>query len=60
MFFIYLINNRLQHYEIIGANLLWTLEKAIGVEWNAELKEAWLMCYNTIVKTMTDAAQNAA
>ena len=51
---------RLQHYENIGATLLWTLEKAIGTEWNATLREAWLICYDTVVTTMTGTAQNTA
>jgi len=49
-----------RHYQIIGANLIWTLEKAIGTDWDNQLKEAWLVCYDTVVKTMTGTAQNTA
>lgn len=45
-----------EHYGLVGAALLWTLEKGLGREWNAELAEAWTICYTTLSQTMIQAA----
>lgn len=44
-----------EHYKMIGAVLIWTLEKAVGKDWNINLKEAWIACFNTIAQTMIAA-----
>jgi hemoglobin-like flavoprotein len=44
------------HYMIVGAALLWTLEKGLGDNWNEELKEAWTTCYVTLSSAMINAA----
>ena len=53
-----------EHYAVVGAALLWTLEKGLANNWNEELKEAWTVCYNTLSSAMISAAeyteQNAA
>jgi hemoglobin-like flavoprotein len=46
-----------EHYKMIGSALLWTLEKAIGKEWNADLEEAWNACYSLIAQTMLTASK---
>jgi hemoglobin-like flavoprotein len=40
------------HYELVGSALLWTLEKALGTDWNEETKIAWVACYTSIVAIM--------
>lgn len=44
------------HYDTVGAALLYTLEKGLGDDWNAELKDAWIAVYTTVATVMKDAA----
>lgn len=44
------------HYKLVGTALLWTLERGLGTDWNAELKEAWQTCYKQLSDTMIHAA----
>jgi hemoglobin-like flavoprotein len=44
------------HYKIVGECLLWTLEKGLGDDWNDDLKEAWVECYQLLSETMLNAA----
>jgi hemoglobin-like flavoprotein len=43
-----------KHYEYVGAALIWTLKQAHRDNWNEELEQAWVLCYNMIA----DAMQN--
>lgn len=45
-----------EHYTMVGAALIWTLEKGLGDKWNEELKEAWTTCYITLSLAMINAA----
>ena len=45
-----------EHYNMVGAALLWTLQKALGKDWTEELKTAWINCYNVLSVTMITAA----
>ena len=45
-----------EHYQVVGAALLWTLEKGLGEHWTAEVKEAWVLCYTTLANAMIAAA----
>ena len=49
-----------EHYAMVGSALIWTLEKAIGKEWNRDLEEAWTACYSLIAKTMLTASKTVA
>lgn len=40
------------HYTLVGNALLWTLEKGLGQDWNAETAEAWKRCYQLITEPM--------
>lgn len=53
-------NVKPEHYDIVGAALLYTLEKGLGDDWNDELKEAWTEVYGTVAKVMIDAQAEAA
>ncbi len=48
-----------EHYDVVGAALLWTLEQGLGDDFTDEVKEAWTTAYTLIATTMKDAA-NAA
>lgn len=49
-----------QHYDTVGAALLWTLEKGLGDAFTAEVKEAWTAVYNVLATTMKNAAADKA
>jgi len=36
---------RPEHYPVVGAALLWTLEQGLGTEWNEEVADAWTAAY---------------
>ncbi|GAB4125509.1 MAG: globin family protein [Roseiflexaceae bacterium] len=44
------------HYDLVGAALLWTLEQALGDGYTAECAAAWQALYTTIATTMKRAA----
>ena len=37
-----------EHYPVVGAALLWTLEKGLGDAWTPEVAEAWTAAYATL------------
>ena len=41
-----------EHYNMVGKALLWTLQKTLGADWNAELRAAWVNCYAVLSGTM--------
>lgn len=51
---------RPEHYDIVGAALLYTLEKGLGDAWNPDLKSAWTETYGLVAGVMKDAAAQAA
>ncbi len=40
------------HYDIVGEALLWTLERGLGTDWNDEVKQAWVACYDSLSQEM--------
>ena len=48
-----------QHYDTVGAALLWTLEKGLGEAFTPEVKEAWTLAYTTLAGAMKEAAATA-
>jgi hemoglobin-like flavoprotein len=44
------------HYPIVGAALLWTLERGLGAAWNAQLAEAWTAAYARLADFMIGEA----
>ena len=48
-----------EHYAIVGAALLWTLEQALAGLWTQEVKEAWAACYQLLSSAMIDAVAEA-
>jgi hemoglobin-like flavoprotein len=45
-----------EHYPVVGAALLWTLEKGLGDAWTAELADAWTAAYGTLSGFMISEA----
>jgi hemoglobin-like flavoprotein len=43
------------HYDAAGSALLWTLEKGLGNDWTADVREAWVCCYTTLANAMMNA-----
>src|SRR5829696_10155563 len=47
---------REEHYESVGAALLWTLEQGLGEEFTSEVRAAWAEAYLTVATVMRRAA----
>jgi hemoglobin-like flavoprotein len=45
-----------KHYELVGAALLWTLQKGLGRDWTPEVSNAWIACYTMLSNTMIEAS----
>jgi len=45
------------HYRLAGNALLWTLEKGLGNDWNAKVKESWYACYEMVAAMMIAAGR---
>ncbi|MBZ0091317.1 MAG: hemin receptor [Sulfuricellaceae bacterium] len=45
-----------QHYDTVGAALLWTLEKGLGAAFTPDAKDAWATVYGLLAGTMKQAA----
>ena len=48
-----------EHYDSVGAALLWTLSEGLGDRWNSEVEAAWTAAYTLIAGTMRGAAEAA-
>lgn len=49
-----------EHYETVGAALLWTLEQGLGEAFTPPVKAAWTETYTLLAATMKTAARAAA
>lgn len=49
-----------EHYDYVGAALLFALGKGLGDAFTDELKDAWTETYNTLAGVMIEAQQAAA
>ena len=49
-----------EHYPVVGAALLWTLEKWLGEAWTPEVAEAWTAAYGTLSGYMISEAYGNA
>jgi hemoglobin-like flavoprotein len=45
-----------EHYPVVGAALLWTLQKGLGDGWTPEVAEAWTAAYGTLSGFMISEA----
>ena len=44
-----------EHYDTVGAALLWTLEQGLGGDFTPEVKEAWAEAYHLLTDVMKEA-----
>lgn len=49
-----------EHYETVGAALLWTLEKGLGADFTPDTRAAWGKVYWLLAETMKAGARDAA
>ena len=49
-----------EHYDTVGAALLWALEQGLGDAFTDQVKEAWTAAYLALSATMIDAARSEA
>lgn len=45
-----------EHYDTVGAALIWTLGQGLQEDFTEEVKEAWIEVYTLLANTMKDAA----
>jgi nitric oxide dioxygenase len=45
-----------EHYPVVGAALLWTLEKGLGPDWTSDVADAWKAAYGTLSGFMVSEA----
>jgi hemoglobin-like flavoprotein len=45
-----------QHYAVVGAALLWTLEQIVGEQFTPETRAAWQAAYGLLAETMQPTA----
>lgn len=48
---------RPDHYDTVGAALLWTLAQGLGDRFTPEVEEAWVAAYTLLATVMQEAAQ---
>src|SRR5579872_887764 len=48
-----------EHYKVVGAALLWSLEKGLGDSWTSETAAAWSAVYATLSQYMISEAYGA-
>ena len=51
---------RAEHYDTVGAALLWTLAQGLGEQFTPEVEAAWTALYTLVASTMQEAAAMAA
>ncbi len=49
-----------EHYDTVGAALLWTLESGLGDAFTDDVRTAWTTVYGILADTMKAAAREAA
>ncbi len=49
-----------EHYDAVGAALLWTLEQGLGADFTEEARAAWSGVYGLVSDTMRSAAAEVA
>ena len=46
------------HYDLVGNALIWTLQTALGGDWNDDLSNAWITCYTALATAMMQGAES--
>lgn len=50
---------RVEHYDPVGAALLWTLAQGLGPAFADPVRDAWTAAYALVARTMQDGAADA-
>jgi len=50
---------RNEHYDTVGAALLWTLEQGLGAEFTPDVRDAWATAYGLLAGVMQEAAEQS-
>jgi hemoglobin-like flavoprotein len=50
---------RPEHYDTVGAALLWTLEQGLGTAFTPDVRGAWATAYGTLASVMIAAGKEA-
>lgn len=50
---------KLEHYDVVGECLLWTLSQGLGEDFTPEVKAAWAAAYGILAATMIEAQTTA-
>ena len=45
-----------EHYPVVGAALMWTLEQGLGVDWTPAVADAWRAAYTMLADFMVSQA----
>ena len=48
-----------EHYDAVGASLLWTLSHFLGERWTPEVAADWSAAYGVVATTMVGAAERS-
>ncbi|ABX03279.1 globin family protein [Herpetosiphon sp.] len=46
-----------EHYQTVGAALIWALSQQLGEQWNDEVQAAWVAAYTLVANVMVEASQ---
>jgi hemoglobin-like flavoprotein len=46
-----------EHYQTVGAALVWALSQQFGEQWNGEVQAAWVAAYTLVANVMVEASQ---
>lgn len=49
-----------EHYAVVGAALIWTLEQGLGAKFTPEVREAWTQAYGLLADVMQLGALEAS
>lgn len=41
-----------EHYVAVKEALLWTLKQGLGTDWNDDVEQAWVACYDILTQSM--------
>jgi hemoglobin-like flavoprotein len=47
-----------EHYEPVKDALLWTLERGLGNDWNDDVRQGWIACYDKLTGAMLGRENN--
>ena len=50
---------QMEHFDVIGSALLWTLEQGLGERFTPDVRDAWVAAWNVIAGAMGDGMRQA-